>query len=138
MNVRELIEKLRYYDLDTDVYNVADVMRIAGDDRVHILRTRRPGTFPSVRDTTPTGASRVYVAVVDAARSVLDKDVPLWRSRNPSNDWSAFTGNHRDTVVARALEARNSWGRARYRVLTGELTGEAVESPNWEVKPLGL
>lgn len=59
-----------------------------------------------------------YVAVVMS---------PSRPSRRPKGDWSAFTGNSKRQVVAKALDAARSWG-VGYEVWVGRLT-HRVEVP---------
>lgn len=70
----------------------------------------------------------MFVAVIDR----VDKRP----SRRPHGDFAAFIGPERQDVIRRALAARNEWGRDTYRVLVGELTGEAREPVQYEVVPL--
>lgn len=71
---------------------------------------------------------KMYVAVVDR----IDRRP----SKRPHGDFAAFLGEDRQDVIRRALIARNEWGREIYRVLVGELTGEAREPVQYEVVPL--
>lgn len=81
----------------------------------------------------------LYVAVVDRVGGSYASD-RAW------GDYAAFVGENREDVIRRALRARDAWshddaiGRPRhgrmYRVLVGELTGEAREPVRYEVVPL--
>lgn len=71
----------------------------------------------------------IYVAVVDSVGG-------RFRSRRPEGDYAAFIGDDRDDVIKRALVARQKWGCERYRVLVGELIGEAREPVQYEVVPI--
>lgn len=63
-------------------------------------------------------------------------------SMRPEGDLACFVAETKDGAVKRGLRARKWWSErrgsldARYRVLVGELTEEAVEPVSWELLPL--
>jgi hypothetical protein len=72
--------------------------------------------------------AKLYVAVVD-------KETVDYRSARPRGDWAAFVDPDRDEAVGLALAARLRWG-SHYRVLVGELTGEAREPVQYNIVEL--
>lgn len=78
--------------------------------------------------------------------AVVDRFSDSYASNRPFGDWAAFVGQDRQDVIQRAMAARNEWSRndrysgsrggRTYRVLVGELTGEAREPVRYEVVPL--
>lgn len=77
----------------------------------------------------------MFVAVV-VRKDCTNIEELKYGSNRGDNTWSAFIAEERAEAIEQAITAVDRWGRHRYKVLVGELTGEVRLRPTYTVVDL--
>lgn len=135
MNVRDLRAWLAHYHDESPVYvgdrPVVSTRSAPASPRVELV-TGGPRALGQLGDAP---VPKLYVALVDRNRRTPSDNII--HSNTDRGAWQSFMGHNHDAVIEAAVRARDSWGRGRYRVLTGALDGMVAEPvPTWTIEPI--